>query len=107
MTGTPNADHPGFVASEPEHCSACFRLIRPGQTYYLTIENTVLFADCALGEGVIRVRGDLAVEIKRDRLLIQRGKSGVEVCPNEIRHLVNALAEAGASMSQRQAQGTN
>ena len=39
MTETPNDDTPGFVAEEPEHCFACFRLIRPGQTYYLTIEH--------------------------------------------------------------------
>ena len=66
MTETPNSDQPGFLAERPEHCSACFRLIRPGQTYYLTIEDTALCADCALVEGVIRVRGDLAVEVKRD-----------------------------------------
>jgi hypothetical protein len=72
MTDTPTDDTPGFVAEEPEHCHACFRLIRPGQTYYLTIENTVLCTDCALSEGVIRVRDDLAVEVKRDRLLIGR-----------------------------------
>jgi hypothetical protein len=54
MTDTPNDDKPGFVAEEPEHCFACFRLILPGQTYYLTIEDTVLCADCALDEGIIR-----------------------------------------------------
>ena len=94
MTGTPNDDQPGFVAKEPEHCFACFRLIRPGQTCYLTIAHEVLCRDCALTEGVIRVREDLAVEAKRDRLLIQRGKAEVDVFPGEIRHLVNALAEA-------------
>ena len=56
MTETPNDDHPGFVAQEPEHCSACFRLIRPGHTYYLTVENTVLCADCALTDDIIRER---------------------------------------------------
>lgn len=49
--------------------------------------------DCAFSEGVIWVRDDLAVEVKRDRLLIQRGKAEVQVFPGEIRHLVNALAE--------------
>lgn len=68
MTDTPNSDKPGFVAERPEHCPACFRLIRPGQTYYLTIEQEVLCADCALDEGVIRVRDDRAVAVKRDRL---------------------------------------
>ncbi len=73
MTDTHDDDKPGFVAEEPEHCFACYRLIRPGQTYYLTIEFEVLCEDCALSEGVIRVRDDLAVEVRRDRLLIQRG----------------------------------
>jgi hypothetical protein len=63
MTETPTDDRPGFVAEKPEHCFACFRLIRPGQIYYLTIEHEVLCADCALDEGVIRVREDLAVEV--------------------------------------------
>ena len=47
MTHTPNDDQPGFVAEEPVHCYACFRLIRPGQTYYLTIEHEVLCAGCS------------------------------------------------------------
>ena len=38
MSAIPNDDKRGFVAEEPEHCFACYRLIRPGQTYYLTIE---------------------------------------------------------------------
>ncbi|HSR29058.1 MAG TPA: hypothetical protein VLY63_00735 [Anaerolineae bacterium] len=38
MTDTPNDDKPGFVAKKPEHCFACFRLIRPDQTHYLTLE---------------------------------------------------------------------
>jgi hypothetical protein len=93
-----NDDKPGFVPEKLEHCFACYRLIRPGQTYYLTIEGIVHCQDCALSKGVIRVREDLAVEVKRDRLLIQRGKVGVEVFPGEIRHLVNALAEAAARL---------
>jgi hypothetical protein len=46
------------------------------------------------GRGVIRVREDLAVDVKRDRLVVRRGEAKVEVFPGEIRHLVNALAEA-------------
>ena len=90
MRDIPNGDNPGFVAEKPEHCFACYRLIRLGQTYYLTIENIVHCEDCALSQGVIRVREDLAIEVKRDRLLIQRGRAEVEVFPGEIRHLVNA-----------------
>ncbi|HSR29056.1 MAG TPA: hypothetical protein VLY63_00725 [Anaerolineae bacterium] len=40
------------------------------------------------------MREDLAVEVKRDRLLVRRGRVEMEVLPGEIRHLVNALAEA-------------
>ena len=98
MTDTPNDDRPGFVAEKPEHCFACYRLIRPGQTYYLTIEGILHCEDCALSQGLIRVRDDLAVEVKHDRLLIQRGMARVEVFPGEIRHLVNALAEAAVRL---------
>jgi hypothetical protein len=100
MSDTPNDDQSGFVAEQPEHCFACFRLIHPGQTNYLTIEQEVLCADCALdapsmppsSRGVIRVREDLAVEVKGDRLLMRRGNAEVEVFPGEIRRFVNALA---------------
>ena len=51
MRDIPNDDRPGFVAERPEHCFACYRLIRPGQTYYLTIEGIVHCEDCALSEG--------------------------------------------------------
>ena len=83
------------MAEKPGRCFACFRLIRPGQTYYLTMEQEVLCADCALDEGVIHVREDLVVDVKRDRVVVRRGEAEVEVLPHEIRHLVNALAEAG------------
>jgi len=66
------------------------------------IENTVLCTDCALSEGVIRVRDDLAVEVKRDRLLIGRGNSEVEVFAGEVRHLVDALVEGAARMVDQQ-----
>ena len=104
MSDIPNDDKPGFVAEAPEHCFACYRLIRPGQTYHLTIEFEVLCVDCALSEGLIRVREDLAVEVRRDRLLIQRGKTEVEVLSGEIRHLVNALVEATARLGDQKAQ---
>jgi hypothetical protein len=70
MTTTPTDDRLGFIAEQPEHCFACCRLIKAGQTYYLTIEQGVLCEDCALSEGVVPVREDLAVELKRDRLLV-------------------------------------
>jgi len=80
------------VAEKPEHCFACHRLLRPGQIYYLTIEGIVHCEDCALSEGAIRVIKDLGVEVKRDRLQLQRGKAEVEVFAGEIRHLMTALS---------------
>ena len=74
------------------------RLIRPGQTYYLTIDYEVLCVDCALGEELIRVREDLAVEVNRDRLLVRRGEAEVEVFAGEVRHHINALAEVAARL---------
>jgi hypothetical protein len=53
VTNNPNDDTPGFVAEKPEHCFACYRLIRAGQTCHLTIEFEVLCEECALSEGVI------------------------------------------------------
>ncbi len=46
MTETPTDDQPGFVAEEPEHCHACYRLIRPDQTYFLTIGQAILCEAC-------------------------------------------------------------
>ncbi len=56
-------DRPVFLVEAPEHCFGCFRLIKTGQTYYLTIEQEVLYEDCAVSGGVIRGRDDLAVEV--------------------------------------------
>ena len=53
MTNTPTDDQPGIVSEKAEHCFACYRLIRPGQTYYLTLEHGVLCADCALDDALI------------------------------------------------------
>ena len=81
MSDIPNDDQPGFVAEKPEHCFACYRLIRPGETYYLTIDGIVHCEDCALSQGVIRVREEVAVEVRRDRLLVRRGGAELEVFP--------------------------
>jgi hypothetical protein len=81
MPNIPTDDQPGFVAERPEHCFACYRLIRPGQTYYLTVEHEVLSADCALDaasmmpldEGVIEGRDP------RERGPGRRGEAGPAV----------------------------
>jgi hypothetical protein len=49
----------GTVAYAQEHCFACFRLIRPGQTYHMTLDFEVLRLDCALPQDVIRVEKGL------------------------------------------------
>jgi len=51
---------------------------------------------------VIRVREGLAVEVNRDRLLIQRGTAEVEVFPAKVRHLVKALAEAAVGLMDQE-----
>ena len=48
------------------------------------------------------MRDDLAVEVKRDRLLVRRGKAEVKVFPGEIRHMVNALTEAAVRLVDQQ-----
>ena len=64
MPETPTDDQPGFVAEEPEHCHACYRLIQPGQMYYLTIGQATLCEGCVRTAGAIRVTGDLAVVVE-------------------------------------------
>ncbi len=64
MTETPTDDQPGFVAEEPEHCHACYRLIQPGQTYYLTIGQAILCEACIRTADAIRVTDDLVVVVE-------------------------------------------
>jgi hypothetical protein len=42
--------------------------------------------------------------VKSDRLVIRRGEAEVEVFPNEIRHLANALAEAAVRVVDQKAE---
>lgn len=98
MTDTPTDDQPGFVAEEPEHCHDCYRLIRRGQRYFLTIEQAVVCADCIRAEDAVRLAGGLTVEVGDDRLLVRRGSAWVEFLTREARHLVDALVEAAARL---------
>jgi hypothetical protein len=87
------------MLNQPSATTTAFHTwIADTMTGNLTIEHNVLCAGCALVEEIIRVREDLAVEVKRDRLLVRRDGAEVEVSPGEIRHLVNALAEADARL---------
>jgi hypothetical protein len=86
MTETPDDDQPGFIAEEPEHCNACYRLIQPGQTYYLTIGQAILCEGCITTADAIRVTEDLAVVVEDGRLLVRRGTM-IEGLPIVSRHL--------------------
>lgn len=104
MSQVPGDDRPGFVAEKLEFCFASYRIIQPGQTYYLTIKNIVHYEGCALSKSVSGVRDDLAVDVKRDRLLSRRGKAGIAVSPGELRHPASALADAAVRPVGQKAQ---
>ena len=72
--------------------------IRRAKLRACTLLCWLLNPSTAVDERLIRVRDDLAVEVKRNRLLIRRGNAAVEVLPGEIRHLVNALAEGAVRL---------
>lgn len=82
----------------------CHRLIQPSQTYSLTTGGIVHCEDFALSKCVIPVRGNLAVEVKSDQMLMQRGKAEVEVFPGKIRHLSNVSMEAGTRLVNKKVQ---
>jgi hypothetical protein len=85
MRETPTDDQPGFVAEEPEHCHACYRLIQPGQTYYVTIGQAILCDICIGAADAIRVTDDLAFVVEGGRLLVRRGKFAVRAYqPQEV-----------------------
>jgi hypothetical protein len=73
MKDTPTDDMPGFVTEEPVHCHACYRLIRPGQTWDLTMGQAILCEGCLKAADAIRVTDDLVVVIEDARLLVRRG----------------------------------
>ena len=100
MTKSPTDDLPGFVADEPEHCHDCYRLIRPGQRYFLTIEQAVVYPDCVRAVDAIRLKDGLTVEIGKDTRPVRHGGSEVEVFPHEVRHLVDALVKGAASLAR-------
>lgn len=76
MTKAPTIDLPGFVAEKPEHCHECYRLIRPGQRYMLTMEQAVVCPSCASTTEAIRLSRDLRVEAREDGLLVRTVEFG-------------------------------
>jgi hypothetical protein len=71
----PTDDMSGLAAEEPVHGHDWCRLIRPGQTYFLTIEQAVVCLDCVRGLDDIRLDGGLTVEVGGGWLLVWRGSA--------------------------------
>ena len=72
MGDIPNNDKPGFVAEKPEHCFACYRLIRPGQIYHPIIGLAMLCSIHFEAADPMRVTDDLVVVVEDGRLLVRR-----------------------------------
>jgi hypothetical protein len=98
MTDTHTDYMPGFLAEEPEHCHACYRLVRPGPTYYLTMGQVILCEGCLEVADAIRVTDELAVVVEDGRIQVRRGDAAVEVLPREVRHLVDPLVEGAGRL---------
>lgn len=73
MTETPTDDQPGFVAGDPEHYHDCYRLIRSGQRYFLTINQAVLCQGSIVVADGIRLSGGLSIEVGEVKVLVRRG----------------------------------
>ena len=46
---------PGSIAKKPEHYHDCYRLIPPGQTRHLAIDNAMLCPDCNRATDAVRL----------------------------------------------------
>ena len=66
LESTPN-DTLALIATEPEHCIDCFRLICPGETYHLGKDGTILCPNCVSnllsGEDLHRSHATERVEV--------------------------------------------
>jgi hypothetical protein len=71
----PADDMSGLAAEEPVHGHDWYRLIRPGQRHFLTIEQVVVCLDCVRGLDDIRLDGGLTVEVGGGRLQVRRGSA--------------------------------
>jgi hypothetical protein len=111
MTQTLDRDVPALRATDPEHCLDCLRLIRPGETYHLGKDGTVLCPNCVsnllIGEefDTIQATDKVAVDYGGGLIRVRREGAAVIVEPGEVRHLVDALVEAGVQLADKQAQG--
>ena len=97
-----------LTATQPEHCLDCFRLIRPGETYHLGRDDTVLCPNCVsnllIGEdfGTVQATEHLAVDYGGALIRLRREGTAVIVAPGEARHLVDTLVEAGVMVTDEQ-----
>lgn len=84
-----------LIATLPEYCRDCFRLIRPGETYPRGKDGTVQCPSCAksllIGEDfeTIRAIGELAVEYGDSLIRLRREGAAITIASSEIRHLAN------------------
>jgi hypothetical protein len=89
-----------MTATKLEHCLDCFRLIRPGETYHLGKDGTVLcpmcVSDLLIGEeyDTIQATEQVAVDYGGGLIRVRREGAAIIVVPGEVRHLVDALVEA-------------
>ena len=78
MTQDDLADTLTLIASHPDHCLDCFRLIRPGEIYHQGADNTVLCPSCfgslRIGEDfeTVTAADDLAVDVGGGLLRVRR-----------------------------------
>ena len=98
-------DQSGFVAEEPDHCLDCFRLIHPGETYYPGEDDTVLYPNCVSD---LHISGDfdtihatekIAVDYGSGLIRMRRAGAAIIVTLGGVRHLVDALVEAGVRLA--------
>jgi hypothetical protein len=96
-----------LIVTDPEHCLDCSRLIRPGETYYLGQDDTVLcptgVSDLLNGEDfeTIQETERVAVDYGGGLLRLRREAAAIIIAPEEVRHLADALVEAATRLVEQ------
>jgi hypothetical protein len=86
-------------------------LIRSGERYHLGKDNTVLCPVCVcnllIGEDfdTIEATDHVAVDYGGGVVRLRREGAAIVVAPREVRHLVDALVEAGVRMAENRRKG--
>ena len=108
MAESPAHAVPARTATERDHCLDCFRLIRPGETYHLGNDDTVLCPNCV---GDLQIGKDLAAIQATEHLAVDCGGGLIRVCregaaiivePGEVRYSADALLEAATKVVDEQ-----